>query len=190
MHSLKPLPGMATGNLQRSQPAAASIMDEDSDCCHVSLPTSAASTPMQAFVVVGEVTVRSTARGRHPLGNVNSAKAAGCLGELFGAKSFEAIFRKEPPPLAVWRLGCQCEATSVQGILSTTSRTVCSAVPTPEGENVDHADPPPLRQGSRGPVEAMRRPWACVMVPTTRPATVWCPTHAGALEGRAHTCIN
>src|SRR5262249_11299722 len=41
-----------------------------------------------------------------------------------------------------------------------------------------------------GPCGAMRRLWACVMEPTARPETVWCPTRAGALEGRAHTCIN
>src|SRR5216683_2539882 len=43
-------------------------------------------------------------------------------GELFGAKSFGVVFRKEPPPLAVWRLRCQFEATAAQEIPSTTSR--------------------------------------------------------------------
>jgi hypothetical protein len=91
---------MVTGNLQRSHPPAASIMPEGSDCIHVSLPTRAASTPMQAFVVVGEVTVRSTARGRLPRGNVNSAKAAGCLGKTPAKKTAGKSFRKDAADVA------------------------------------------------------------------------------------------
>src|SRR5262245_26655179 len=40
------------------------------------------------------------------------------------------------------------------------------------------------------PCRAMRRLWTCVMEPTARPEMVWCPTHAGALEGRVHTCTD
>jgi hypothetical protein len=75
-------------------------MLEDSDGFHASLPISVASTPMEASVMSGEVTVHSTARDRLPLGNVDLANAVGCLGKTPVKNRGRKSFRKDVADVA------------------------------------------------------------------------------------------